>query len=192
MLIPFRFLGGESWSFYVFHTAARQPKSGQGRLIFRFLDHTKLDIKTQARTHTHTPDLTSLNEWSARRRGCYLHNTQQTQENTSMPSAVFEIGIVPIKRPQTNANCPATEIGIELLYYYFSFPVYRLRRNFLPSQPAHRTVTYGEYYIRCCINTIWPPEDEHRVARNIYRIMIINVLYNVIVHQVGHLPGGML
>jgi len=31
---------------------------------------------------------------------------------------------------------------------------------------AHRTVTYREYYTRCCINTIWPPDDEHRVARN--------------------------
>jgi len=54
--------------------------------------------------------------------------------------------------------------------------------------PAHRTVTYREYYTRCCINTIWPPDDEHRAARNMYRIIIINVLYNVIVHQVGHLP----
>jgi len=24
----------------------------------------------------------------------------------------------------------------------------------VPSQSAHRTVTYGEYYTRCCINTI--------------------------------------
>ena len=40
---------------------------------------------------------------------------------------------------------------------------------------------------RCCINTIQPPDDEHRVARNMYRIIIINVLYNIFVHQVGHL-----
>ena len=45
-----------------------------------------------------------------------------------------------------------------------------------------------EYYTRCCINTIWLPDDEHRVARNMYRIIIINVLHNLIVHQVGHLP----
>jgi len=55
------------------------------------------------------------------------------------------------------------------------------------SQPAHRTVTYREYYTRCCIDTIRPPDNEHRVARNMYRIILINVLYNVIVHQVGHL-----
>jgi hypothetical protein len=52
---------------------------------------------------------------------------------------------------------------------------------------AHRTVTYREYYTRCCINTIRPPDDEHSVARNIYRITIMNVLYNVIVHKVGRL-----
>ena len=33
-------------------------------------------------------------------------------------------------------------------------------------QPAHRTVTYREYYNRCCINTIRPSDDEHSVARN--------------------------
>ena len=33
-------------------------------------------------------------------------------------------------------------------------------------QPAHRTVTYREYYTRCCINKVWPPDDDHRVARN--------------------------
>jgi len=34
------------------------------------------------------------------------------------------------------------------------------------SQPAHRKVTYTEYYTRRCINTIRPPDDEHSVARN--------------------------
>jgi len=75
-------------STFFFYTVALQPKSGQGRLIFRFLDHTKLDTHTH--THIHTPGLTPLNEWSAPRRGRYLYDTQQTQEqNTSMPSAVF-------------------------------------------------------------------------------------------------------
>ena len=47
-------------------------------------------------------------------------------------------------------------------------------------------------YTRCCINTIRPPDDEHSVARNMQRIIIINVLRNVIVHQVGHLPRVVL
>jgi len=36
----------------------------------------------------------------------------------------------------------------------------------VPSQPPQWTVTYREYYTRCCINTFWPPDDEHRVAPN--------------------------
>jgi len=32
--------------------------------------------------------------------------------------------------------------------------------------PAHTTVTYREYYTRCCIYTFWPPDDEHSVAQN--------------------------
>jgi len=35
-----------------------------------------------------------------------------------------------------------------------------------PSQPARRTVSYREHYIRCCINTVRPPDDEQSVARN--------------------------
>jgi len=31
---------------------------------------------------------------------------------------------------------------------------------------AHQMVTYWEYYTRCCINTIRPPDDDHGGARN--------------------------
>ena len=62
----------------------------------------------------------------------------------------------------------------------------------VPSQPGHRTVTYTEYYTRCCINAIRSPDDEHRVARSMYRIIIINVLHNVIAHPVGHLPRAIV
>jgi len=41
-------------------------------LFSMFLDHTH--------THTHKPGKFPLNKRSARRRGHYLHNTQQTQE----------------------------------------------------------------------------------------------------------------
>jgi len=40
---------------------------------------------------------------------------------------------------------------------------------------------------RCCINTIGPTGEGHRVAGNMHRIITINVLYNVIVYQVDHL-----
>jgi hypothetical protein len=48
---------------------AQQPKSDPACLIVKV-----------SRTHTHTPSRTALNEWSARPRGRYLHNTQQTKE----------------------------------------------------------------------------------------------------------------
>ena len=59
---------------------------------------------------------------------------------------------------------------------------------YVSDRPVCRKVTYREYYNRCCINTLRPPDDEHSVARNMYRIIIKIVLYNVIVHQVGHSP----
>jgi len=49
-----------------------------------------------------------------------------------------------------------------------------------------RLVAYREYYTGCCINTIWPPDDEHSVARKEQRIIIINV-YTIIANQVGNL-----
>jgi len=50
-----------------------------------FLDHRQLDA----------PNRTHLNTLFSRRRGRYLHNTQQTQR--SMPSARFELAIPEIK-----------------------------------------------------------------------------------------------
>ena len=52
--------------------------------------------------------------------------------------------------------------------------------------------TASGIYTRCCINTIRPPDDEHRVVRNMQRIIIINVLCNIIVHKVGYLPRVVL
>ena len=42
-------------------------------------------------------------------------------------------------------------------------PVHSLRENCsaVLSQPVHRTVTNCEDDTRCCINTIYPPDDEH-------------------------------
>jgi len=52
---------------------AQQPYSGLGRLI--------VEVSTSHTVRrTHTSGRTPLNEWSAHRRGGYLHNTQQTQQ----------------------------------------------------------------------------------------------------------------
>jgi hypothetical protein len=46
--------------------------------LLRFPDHTQLVKHTH--THTHTAGSIPLNEGSARRRGRYLHSTQQAQD----------------------------------------------------------------------------------------------------------------
>jgi hypothetical protein len=53
-------------------SVALQPKSGLGRLI--------VEASRSHKTRHTTSGRTSLNEWSARLRGCFLHNTQETQQ----------------------------------------------------------------------------------------------------------------
>ena len=45
-------------------------------------------------------------------------------------------------------------------------PVQRLRKN-SPNLCTGRSLTESDD-TRCCINTIWPPEDEQDIARNMY------------------------
>ena len=62
----------------------QQPWSCPGRLIVE-------DSRSQTIKHTHTYTLgrTPLDEWSARRRGRYLHNTLETQETNIHPVGGF-------------------------------------------------------------------------------------------------------
>jgi hypothetical protein len=57
----------------IYFSVSQQPNLALSTLIFEV-------YISQTDTHTHTPthDRTSLNELSARRRGRYLHNAQQT------------------------------------------------------------------------------------------------------------------
>jgi hypothetical protein len=58
-------------------SVAKQTKSGIDAALLRFLHNTIL----HTHTHTHTqPGRTPAKDLSARRRGRFLHNTQQTQE----------------------------------------------------------------------------------------------------------------
>jgi hypothetical protein len=61
----------------LFLSVAQQPISVVGRLI---LEVSISQTIRHTHTHTHTLGRTPLNKWSARRRGRYLHNTQQTQQ----------------------------------------------------------------------------------------------------------------
>jgi hypothetical protein len=67
---------------------------------------------------TYTRGKTSLDEGSARCRGRYLHNTQQTPRvSTSLPLAGFEPAIPESKRPQTYV-LNHTAIGISTLTFW--------------------------------------------------------------------------
>jgi hypothetical protein len=63
----------------------KSPTWAQAVSLLTFLDDTKLDThaRKHAYTHTHTHGRTPLNERSDRRRGRYVHNTQQTQGTNS-------------------------------------------------------------------------------------------------------------
>ena len=56
-----------------FFFVAQQPNSGLGRLSVQV-------SRSHTVKYTYTPSGTPLNEWSARRRGRYLHNALQTQD----------------------------------------------------------------------------------------------------------------
>ena len=51
-----------------------KPSRAEVASLLRFIYHTQRDART------HTPGRTPLKEWSAYRRGCYLHNIQLTQD----------------------------------------------------------------------------------------------------------------
>ena len=91
---PFLFLkwsrkqaNGFSWNLRlricIYFSVLQQPRSGLDRLFVRFLNHPQLDTHACARGET------PLNDWSARRTGRYLYNTQQTKEtNVHAPSGI--------------------------------------------------------------------------------------------------------
>jgi hypothetical protein len=60
---------------FIFFSLSQQPNSSLGLLAVEVSRS-----HTIRHTHTHTPDRTPLNEWSARFRDRYLHSTQQLEE----------------------------------------------------------------------------------------------------------------
>jgi hypothetical protein len=67
-------------------------------------------------TDTCFTEAKALNQWSACRRDCYLHNTNKRKRRASIPSAGFEPSIPAIRRSQTHAlDGTATGIGQYIL-----------------------------------------------------------------------------
>jgi len=77
-----------------FFSVSQQPNSGPGRFSGK---------ASRSYTIRYTASRTPPNEWSARRRRYYLHNTHKEREiKASMPSTVFKPTIPTIERQQ---NC---------------------------------------------------------------------------------------
>jgi len=92
---------------------AQQPNSDPGHIIIGV--STSDTIRhTHTKTHTHTHGRTPVNELSARRKGHYLHKTQQTQQMNSHAPAGFETAIPKIERRRPTAQT-ARSHGIGLL-----------------------------------------------------------------------------
>jgi hypothetical protein len=68
------------WSFLLFLSLALQAKSGFGHLIVEV-------CRSHTIRHACSLSRASLNEWPARRRGRYLHNTQQHKRRKTVPLA---------------------------------------------------------------------------------------------------------
>jgi hypothetical protein len=62
----------------IFFLSANSATRAKAASLLRFLDRTQLD----------TPGRITLNEWSARRRGRYLHNTQKHETNIYIVSGI--------------------------------------------------------------------------------------------------------
>ena len=87
----------------LFFLSTNSPTRAQAASLLRFLDHTQLD--------TYVPGWSLLDEWSARRRDLYLHNTQQTHQ-----TKIHARDGIRTRNPSNEAALDrmTTRIGIEM------------------------------------------------------------------------------
>ena len=62
----------------------------EGKKISHIIRHTYTHTHTVTHTHTHRAGVTLMNEGSAVRRSCYLHNKTNRTDNICMLSAGFK------------------------------------------------------------------------------------------------------
>jgi hypothetical protein len=96
--------------------------------IFMFLDHTQLDTYIRGRT--------PLNQWSARRRGRYLRNTQQTEETN-----IHALSGIRTRDPSKRAAADlglrlhATAVGLYSVLLRFNTALLILKQKYLDFNP---------------------------------------------------------
>jgi hypothetical protein len=131
-------------------------------------------------THTHTRGRTPLNEWSARRRGRYLHNRRK-----SMPSARFETATPANKRLQTYClDRTATGIGP----CYFSVTDCCLLRKALASAICIMSIPFQKANLKVSFTTSnkihknWPAKERcapHNTC-GIHKLICRNCNLNIV------------
>ena len=106
--------------------------------------HTAPPFYTHTHTHTHT-HRTALNEWSARRRGRYLHNIQQTQQTNIhalsgiqfqeprgfRPTPWWSVACVcyTTQFQSPTSNVPDVIIILRPLYYYYYYSMFGIKKQ---------------------------------------------------------------
>ena len=109
--------------------------------------HSVLFISVQ-RSQTHH---TTLNERSACRRGRYLHNTQHTQQKTSIALARFEPATPASEQPQTHAlDRVATGIGLCRVYCQLTALLVLLLRHVSTANRSHLQGATGFEEMNSC------------------------------------------
>jgi hypothetical protein len=113
--------------------------------------HTKKERKIERKkglyithnwTHIQTAGSTPMKQSSARRRSSYLHNTQQTQAKTSLPSAGFELAITAIKRRQVYI-LDGTATGIATYFIFRSCYMNTVKRSLVS---RHEVLTLAVHW----------------------------------------------
>jgi hypothetical protein len=88
------------------------PTRTQAALFLMFVDHTQLD--------THIPRKTPLNEWSACRRGWYLHNKHERRAPIFSPG--FKPSILAIKPVQSTRPPGSANVNSISLKSFWNYP----------------------------------------------------------------------
>ena len=113
-----------------------QPRSVLGRLIVEV-------SRTRTHTHTHTHGWIPLDKWSPRRRGRYLHKTQQTQETKT-----YALSVIRTRDPQTHAlDRTVIEIGF--------------RQNTLHTKEANNRINFQVPFVCSEHTKCWVRDSRH-------------------------------
>jgi hypothetical protein len=113
------------------------PTRAKAASLLRFVGHTQLD--------THTAGRTPLDEWSARRKGRYLHN----KHNRRTPSAGFKPTITAIERLQNYALAQTYINLTDTIFFFWTLPIiYFVKKDDVSEASFASVFRQGKHEIR--------------------------------------------